>query len=145
MKYLILNIFILIILAGVFYFFFDYIFPPQFVQVLKPASDNLIIEDLKTGAGQSAKTGDTVFVNYIGTLLNGIKFDSSYDRGEPFSFILGQGAVIKGWDQGLLGMKAGGKRKIIIPPFLAYGAGGAPGIIPPDSTLIFEVELLNIK
>ena len=106
--------------------------------------DKITIEDLKIGAGAAAQNSDIVSVNYIGTLLDGTKFDSSYDRGQPFSFTLGQGQVIAGWDQGVLGMKVGGKRKLTIPPSLAYGERGM-GTIPPNATLIFEVELLAIK
>jgi len=108
--------------------------------------NGLQIIDEVVGTGAEAIEGDNVAVNYIGTLTNGTKFDSSYDRNEPFSFILGLGQVIKGWDQGVLGMKIGGKRKLIIPPALAYGEQGAGGgVIPPNSTLIFEVELLGIQ
>lgn len=107
--------------------------------------NKLIIEDIEIGTGPAAQTSDIVSVNYIGTFLDGTKFDSSYDRGEPFSFTLGQGQVIAGWDKGVLGMKVGGKRKLTIPPSLAYGEAGAPGAIPPNATLVFEVELLDIK
>jgi FKBP-type peptidyl-prolyl cis-trans isomerase len=103
-------------------------------------------EDLKVGTGKEAKSGDTVEVHYTGTLKNGKKFDSSKDRGQPFSFKLGAGMVIKGWDEGVAGMKVGGTRKLIIPPDLAYGERGAGrGLIPPNAELTFEVELLGIK
>jgi FKBP-type peptidyl-prolyl cis-trans isomerase FkpA len=102
-------------------------------------------EDLKVGSGEPAKAGDTVEVHYTGWLKDGTKFDSSHDRGKPFSFELGIGNVIKGWDEGVAGMKAGGKRKLMIPPDLGYGKRGSPPAIPPDSELIFEVELLKIK
>lgn len=100
--------------------------------------------DLVVGTGAEAKAGQKVEVHYTGTLTNGSKFDSSLDRGRPFGFKLGAGQVIKGWDQGVAGMRVGGKRKLTIPPELGYGAGGYPPVIPPNSTLIFEVELLSV-
>lgn len=104
----------------------------------------LQIEDIKVGAGDEAKAGQKVTVHYVGTLTNGNKFDSSRDRGKGFSFGLGAGQVIKGWDQGVAGMKVGGVRKLTIPPHLAYGERGFPPVIPANSTLVFEVELLGV-
>ena len=105
----------------------------------------LQIEDMKAGEGPEAKAGDSVTVHYVGTLTNGSKFDSSRDRGKGFVFTLGKGMVIKGWDQGVAGMKVGQLRKLTIPADLAYGAAGFPPVIPPNSTLVFEVELLKIN
>jgi FKBP-type peptidyl-prolyl cis-trans isomerase len=105
----------------------------------------LKIEEMAAGNGPEAKSGQTVTVHYTGWLTNGKKFDSSVDRGQPFEFKLGAGQVIKGWDQGVAGMKVGGKRKLTIPPDLAYGQRGFPGAIPPSSTLVFEVELLGVR
>lgn len=103
-------------------------------------------EDSKEGTGTAAKAGDNVEVHYTGWLKDGTKFDSSLDRGRPFSFKLGAGNVIAGWDEGVAGMKPGGKRKLVIPPQLGYGARGAGGgLIPPDAELTFDVELLTIK
>ena len=104
----------------------------------------LIIEDLVVGNGPAAQAGQSVSVHYTGWLTNGSKFDSSLYRNDPFDFLLGVGHVIPGWDQGVAGMQAGGKRKLIIPPHLAYGERGAGGVIPPNATLVFEVELLAI-
>ncbi len=101
--------------------------------------------DLKAGNGPSPKKGQNVLVHYTGWLENGTKFDSSVDRKEPFPFRIGEGQVIQGWDEGVLSMKMGGKRRLIIPPKLGYGARGAGGVIPPNATLIFEVELLDLR
>jgi FKBP-type peptidyl-prolyl cis-trans isomerase len=102
-------------------------------------------EDLKEGTGAEAKKGDAVEVHYTGWLTDGKKFDSSRDSGQPFEFRLGAGKVIKGWDEGVAGMKVGGKRKLMVPPELGYGARGYPPVIPANAELIFEVELLKIK
>ena len=107
-------------------------------------AEALKVEDLKVGTGAEAKAGQSVSVHYVGTLTDGKKFDSSRDRGEPFSFRLGAGQVIKGWDQGVAGMKIGGLRKLTIPSHLAYGERGFSSLIPPNSTLIFEVELMSV-
>ena len=103
----------------------------------------LVSADLFVGTGATAVTGDTVTVHYIGTFTNGTKFDSSYDRNQPFSFRLGAGQVIAGFDQGITGMRVGGKRRLTIPPSLAYGSTGQ-GSIPPNTTIVFEVDLLSI-
>ena len=105
----------------------------------------LVCEDLAVGEGDEATPGATVVVHYTGWLTDGSKFDSSLDRNDPFSFKLGAGMVIRGWDEGVKGMKVGGKRKLTIPPDMGYGAQGAGGVIPPNATLVFEVELLDIK
>jgi FKBP-type peptidyl-prolyl cis-trans isomerase len=101
--------------------------------------------DLQMGSGDLAVTGSLVTVHYTGWLIDGTKFDSSVDRRQPFSFPLGAGRVIKGWDEGVAGMKVGGKRKLTIPPDLGYGARGAGGVIPPNATLLFDVELLEVR
>jgi peptidylprolyl isomerase len=102
-------------------------------------------EDLKVGTGATPKKGQTIAVQYTGTLENGTKFDSSRDRGVPFEFAIGTGQVIPGWDEGLSTMKVGGRRKLTIPPNLGYGAAGAGGVIPPNATLLFDVELVGVK
>jgi FKBP-type peptidyl-prolyl cis-trans isomerase len=114
--------------------------------VVAPASDvkELKIEEIKVGEGKEVKSGDTISINYKGTLLDGTEFDSSYKRNKPFETKIGVGQVIKGWDQGIIGLKEGGKRKLTIPSNLAYGAKGQGGI-PANSALIFEVELMGIK
>lgn len=128
-----------------------------FIYTQKPASslpqkqkqmtttDKLLIEDLKEGTGSAVVSGDTVSIHYSGTLTNGTEFDSSYKRGAPFETQIGVGQVIQGWDEGVVGMKVGGKRKLTIPPHMAYGEQGAGGVIPPNATLVFTVELVGIK
>ena len=110
-----------------------------------PTTPNgLTYQDVNEGTGAEAKKGDQVSVHYTGWLMDGTKFDSSKDRGDPFEFPLGAGQVIKGWDEGVAGMKVGGTRKLTIPPSLGYGARGAGGAIPPNATLVFEVQLLGV-
>ncbi|MBI2305659.1 MAG: FKBP-type peptidyl-prolyl cis-trans isomerase [Chloroflexi bacterium] len=113
-------------------------------EVVMPSG--LKFTDIKVGSGESPKKGQTVVVNYTGWLeSNGMKFDSSLDHGRPFEFTIGAGQVIKGWDEGVASMKVGGKRRLVIPPDLGYGAQGAGGVIPPNATLVFDVELLQIR
>jgi len=108
-------------------------------------ASGLKIIDIQEGTGAVAQAGRAVTVHYTGWLTDGKKFDSSLDRGRPFAFVLGQGRVIKGWDEGVAGMKVGGKRRLIIPPALGYGDRGSPPAIPPGAELIFDVELLDVK
>jgi len=108
-------------------------------------ADGLRLQDFEEGSGPAASRGDTVSVNYTGCLTDGTKFDSSYDRKEPFQFVLGTGMVIPGWDEGLEGMKPGGERRLVIPSDLAYGSRGAGGVIPPNATLIFDVKLVSVN
>lgn len=108
-------------------------------------ASGLVIEELVLGDGAEATRGASVRVHYTGWLTNGESFDSSVSRGDPFGFTLGVGQVIRGWDEGVQGMKVGGKRKLTIPPDLGYGARGAGGVIPPNATLIFEVDLLEVQ
>ena len=108
-------------------------------------ASGLQFEELVVGSGNAATAGQKVSVHYTGWLTNGTKFDSSKDRGEPFIFPLGKGHVIRGWDEGVAGMKVGGKRKLTIPPQLGYGARGAGGVIPPNAVLVFDVELLDVR
>ncbi len=108
-------------------------------------NSGLIIEDISVGSGDEASKGQTVSVHYTGWLIDGKKFDSSKDRNDPFEFGLGQRQVISGWDEGVVGMRIGGTRKLTIPPDLGYGARGAGGVIPPNATLVFEIELLGLS
>ncbi len=114
-------------------------------ETMTTTTSGLQYTDEVVGAGDTAKSGQTVSVHYTGWLTDGKKFDSSKDRNQPFSFKLGAGQVIRGWDEGVAGMKIGGKRRLVIPAELGYGARGASGAIPPNATLIFEVELLGTK
>lgn len=132
-----------LIIAAFGLYFFSNTFQKDNVNL--PAGSKLKVEVKQEGSGQTAENGNEVSVHYTGRLKDGTKFDSSLDRGTPFVFTLGAGQVIKGWDQGILGMRAGEKRLLTIPPELGYGGQGTPGgPIPPDSTLLFEVELVGI-
>ncbi len=119
--------------------------PPPVTGKAVTTADGLKYWDTKVGTGATATAGHKVKVHYTGWLTNGKKFDSSVDRKEPFEFKLGAGQVIKGWDEGVAGMKVGGKRRLEIPSDLGYGSRGAAGVIPPNATLIFDVELLDVK
>ncbi len=113
---------------------------------LGPAPDGLLIEEIIVGDGAEAQVGQTAVVHYVGVgVTSGEEFDASWNRGEPFSFPLGAGYVIKGWDQGVVGMKIGGRRRLVIPASLGYGAQGAGGVIAPGETLIFVVDLLELR
>jgi FKBP-type peptidyl-prolyl cis-trans isomerase len=143
-KAMLLIIIMGIAILGVFSYFIFGLNTKPIMNTSPASAQKLKIEDLKIGTGSAAKSGDTIVINYLGTLQDGTKFDSSYDRGQPFETQIGVGQVIKGWDEGVIGMKVGGKRKLTIPPALGYGDQAA-GSIPPNSTLIFEVELVGIK
>jgi FKBP-type peptidyl-prolyl cis-trans isomerase FkpA len=123
---------------------FSFIFLQGFIVSDQNPSSGLIIEELVVGSGNTAAKGSMVSVHYTGWLTDGRKFDSSLDRNDPLNFPLGAGYVIRGWDEGVQGMQEGGKRKLTIPPELGYGAQGAGGVIPPNATLVFEVELLQV-
>jgi len=107
--------------------------------------NGLTVQDVVVGTGKTAENGDTLSAHYVGALQDGTVFDESYGRGQPIQFVLGSGQLIQGWDLGLVGVKEGGKRRLIIPPELAYGAQGAGGVIPPNATLLFEIELVSVQ
>lgn len=144
------------VIAGILVVGFFFVFGSTIVSIIKtgslmgsanqaaPAPTNLVIQDVAVGTGDEAVPGDKVTVNYVGTFTNGQTFDSSIARGEPFTFTLGAGQVIPGWDRGFVGMKVGGKRVLIVPPELGYGANDY-GPIPGNSTLVFQVELLKVE
>ena len=113
------------------------------LDAMEETESGLYVLDLREGEGEEAAAGDAVVVHYTGWLPNGMKFDSSRDRAEPFTFVLGEGRVIPGWEEGVAGMKVGGQRRLVIPPHLGYGPIGAGDVIPPDATLVFDVELLE--
>lgn len=135
---------VIIVALAAFFLFQSLRGPDNKPQGVEEAQD-LQIEDIEAGDGPIVQNGDNVVVHYTGWLTNGKKFDSSLDRGQPFEFTVGSGSVIQGWEKGLLGMQVGGKRRLIIPPSLAYGDQGVGNIIPSNSTLVFEIELIEIK
>lgn len=157
MKYLVIGIIVLAVIASVIYILFRQSAPDQENKTPQAAvsedrvpsvvvGNELKIADIKVGTGAEARSGSTVSVQYTGTFANGVKFDSSYDRGKPFIFTLGQGMVIAGWERGIQGMRVGGKRRLLIPAPLAYGsAGSSDGGIPPNTPLVFEVELIEVQ
>ncbi len=153
---IILVIILILIAAGAYFLFFQRVEPRESAAGLSqnqnqqstPASydiQGMKIEILQQGSGDAVKSGDKISVNYVGSLRDGVKFDSSIDRGQPFKFTIGQNSVIQGWELGVVGMKVGEKRRLTIPPELAYGSQGAGGVIPPNATLIFEIDLLGIN
>ena len=147
---IILVIVLIIIILGVWWFAYSNrkIGPGYYPQAAEQEAMNIQgmkVEILQQGTGEGAKVGDNIVVNYVGTLLDGTKFDSSIDRNQPYPFTLGQYQVIKGWELGLLGMKVGEKRRLTIPPELAYGPDGRPPVIPQNATLIFEIDMLSIN
>lgn len=144
---ILISVIIIFISVGIYYLFFiNKNINNQIKMENKTLENNLQIIDEVIGTGDEAKAGGIVSVNYIGTLVDGKKFDSSYDRGQPFSFVLGVGQVIRGWEEGIVGMRVGGKRKLVISPNFAYGNQEVGnGLIPANSTLIFEVELLEVQ
>ncbi len=153
-RIVIVLILLVAILGGAYLIFGDSVFgnksdPAGSGQVsnaeMVTTASGLQYQDILVGSGAAAKSGDTVSVHYTGTLADGSKFDSSLDRGTPFEFTIGAGRVIKGWEEGLLGMNVGGKRRLIIPPDLGYGPAGYPPVIPQNATLYFDIELLAIK
>src|SRR3989344_2152813 len=147
-KIIVFLIIVLILIAAGLVYYFDFYQKKNMKEenkITNQTADRIKIEILEKGNGAAAKNGDTIVVHYIGTLENGTKFDSSLDRGRPFSFVLGAGQVIAGWEQGILGMRVGEKRKLTIAPELAYGEAGAGNAIPPNATLIFEINLLKIN
>ncbi len=138
-----------IVYGAIYYFFFmnkgGYNYQSNNTNINNYMVKNMKVEILKEGSGEASKIGDKVTVDYVGTLTDGTKFDSSIDRGTPFSFVLGENRVIQGWELGLLGMQVGEKIRLTIPPELAYGSQGVSGAIPPNATLIFEIDLLKIN
>lgn len=155
-KFGILNILGYVVVIGVVTLGLIYAVRTQYVSKLNLAQNEgvvqngemeaeLVKEDLVVGTGDEAVNGKSVTVHYTGTLSDGTKFDSSLDRKEPYTFVLGSGEVIQGWDMGIVGMKVGGKRKLTIPASLGYGEYGSQGVIPPNATLLFDVELLEVK
>lgn len=149
-KNFIITAVVLVIIVGGIYFLFTNKNSQDTVENngtagISQTNSELGIETLQEGEGEKAKAGDKITVDYVGTFEDGVQFDSSIDRGQPFVFTLGEGSVIQGWELGVEGMKVGEKRKLTIPPNLAYGEQGAGGVIPPNATLIFEINLLKIN